>query len=129
MATASPTVYVVDDDDSVRESLRALLETFGLTVKEFESGADFLAHVEAGGSGCVVLDVHLPGVSGLETLIRLRSKFGDELPVVMITGQTDRGLKEQLLARGASAYIEKPFDALALVETVNSLARRGEARI
>ena len=125
MPGSSPTVYVVDDDPGVRESLRALLEAYGLNVEECRSGLEFLERFREQEAGCVVLDVHLPIVSGLETLSRLRGNLHSRVPVIMITGQADKGLQGQLMARGASAYVEKPFDALALVDVVSALARQG----
>ena len=122
MPASTPTIYLVEDDDAVRESLRALLECHGMAVEEYETGTGFLSNCRSDSRGCVVLDMHLPKVSGLETLMRLRQELHSTLPVVMMTGQTDRGLRDKLIAAGATHYVEKPFDGEALVATLSVLA-------
>jgi two-component system, LuxR family, response regulator FixJ len=120
----SPTVFIVDDDSDVRESLRALLESFDFKVQDYASGVDFIQHLIPGGLyGCLVLDMHMPAFSGLETLNFLRQEAGITLPVVMITGRSDPRVKARVLAAGASAYLEKPFDGDYFISTIRNLLK------
>jgi FixJ family two-component response regulator len=88
---------------------------------DYASGVDFLSHHRRGKFGCLILDMNLPELSGLDILIRLRGVANENIPVIMITGQGDRLLKECLLAAGASAYLEKPIHVKTLVETLELL--------
>lgn len=90
--TISRKVYVVDDDDAVRDSMRVLLESSGLDVRVYSSAQEFLAHVCKSPKGCLLLDLHMPGMSGVELLEALRMQ-GSRLPVVIITGRSDPMLK------------------------------------
>lgn len=110
-------VYVVDDDDAVRDSLTVLFESHGLNVEAFGSGEAFLATVGSERGGCLVLDLHLPIMSGLQILSRMgERKMG--LPVIVITGGGDE--KEIRMAResGAAAVMEKPLDHRQLIANV-----------
>ncbi len=110
-------VYVVDDDDAVRDSLTALFESHDLNVESFGSGEDFLAAVGPERGGCLVLDLHLPIMSGLQILSRIgERKIG--IPVIVITGGGDD--KEMRMAResGASIVMEKPLDHRQLIANV-----------
>jgi two-component system response regulator FixJ len=114
-------ICIVDDDDGVRNSVRRLLEAYDFETTGYASGADFLRHHCRGKLGCLILDMNLPGLSGLDILTHLRDAAKDDIPVIMIMGQGDRLLKERLLTAGASAYLEKPFEAETLVETLEGL--------
>jgi len=116
-----PTVFIVDDDQAVRESLQALFESYGFDVEGYRSGPAFLTQLPATGRGCVVLDMHLPEMNGLEILTRLRTEKGSNLPVVMITGRSDRPTRERLFAAGATRHFEKPLDSEELVATIQEL--------
>lgn len=110
-------VYVVDDDDAVRDSLTALFESHDLNVEAFGSGEDFLAAVAPERGGCLVLDLHLPVMGGLHILSRMgERKIG--MPVIVITGGGDD--KEMRMAResGASIVMEKPLDHRQLIANV-----------
>jgi two-component system response regulator FixJ len=103
------TVYIVDDDDSVRDSARALLESYDLTVEDFESAQAFLDGFEAGGRSCLVLDVNMPVMSGLELLELLRGRqIG--IPVIIVTAQKDDAVQERARRAGVFAFFEKPVD-------------------
>ncbi|MFN7777408.1 MAG: response regulator transcription factor [Betaproteobacteria bacterium] len=122
------TVYVVDDDEAVRDSLQFLLEGAGYRVACYDSAESFLVGFDAKAIACLVLDVRRPGKSGLE-LQELLLAQGHRLPIVFITGHGDVPMAVSAMKRGAADFIEKPFDQAALKATVEKmLARaRGEA--
>jgi FixJ family two-component response regulator len=114
-----PLVAVVDDSESVRESLPDLLQQVGFVVQAFASAEAFLASACAGATRCLILDVGLPGMSGPDLQEELRRR-GSVIPIVFITAQGDKSLRPHLLARGAVACLFKPFSddvLLAAVET------------
>ena len=103
------TVYIVDDDDSVRDSARALLESYDLAVEDYESAQSFLDGFDAGRRGCVLLDVNMPEMDGLELLELLRGrKIG--IPVIIVTALKDAAVQERARRAGAFAFFEKPVD-------------------
>ena len=113
----APTVYVVDDDQAVRSSVRWLLESVNLPVKTFGSALEFLEMHEPGKPGCLVLDVRMPGLNGLqlqETLTARRVR----LPIIFITGHGDIDIAVRAMKAGAFDFIEKPFNDQSLVDTV-----------
>jgi FixJ family two-component response regulator len=117
-------VAVVDDSDSVRESLPHLLREFGFAARVFVTAEAFLASDAVDRTSCLVLDIGLPGMSGpeLQQELTRREKV---IPIVFITAQGDTSLRARLLARGAVAYLLKPFSDDALLEAVsNALAKR-----
>ena len=120
-----PLVAVVDDSDSVRESLPDLLEQVGFAVQTFASAEAFLASEAGNDASCLILDVGLPGMSGpdlQQELIRL----GNALPIVFITAQGDTSLQPRLIAAGAVACLFKPFSDNALLEAVDAAVRTRE---
>jgi FixJ family two-component response regulator len=117
-APTNVTVFIVDDDDALRASLRLLLETEGLTVADFDCADTFLAQCTRGCRGCVISDIHMPGISGLELQAILEER-GIRLPVIMLTGQADVPAAVQSLKAGALDFLEKPFDPEALLAQVN----------
>jgi FixJ family two-component response regulator len=104
------TVYIVDDDDAVRDSLRGLLEMNFYKIEAFASGREFLARYRPDIEGCLVLDVNMPGLDGFDVLGRL-GRPRAELPVIMITAQGDQSFETRALDAGARALIQKPFAA------------------
>jgi two-component system response regulator FixJ len=123
-----PTVFVVDDDQAMRDSLRFLIESIGLEVKCHASAEDFLVGYDASLPGCIVLDVRMPGLSGLELLERLEEgRFRP--PVVLITGHGDIPMSVRALKAGAFDFIEKPFSDQVLLERIQqALSHDGERR-
>ena len=122
--TERPLVAVVDDSESVRESLPDLLQQVGFTVRTFATAEAFLASDAIDATRCLVLDVALPGMSGPGLQYEL-TRRGAGIPIVFITGQRDKSLQPRLLAAGAVACLFKPFSDAALVEAVESaLGRR-----
>ena len=120
----SPLVYLIDDDDDVRASVEALLGSAGISVRAFPSGAEFLKIAPQLVSGCVLTDLRMPGIDGIELQERL-IKMGIDLPLVMMTGQADVPTAIKALKSGAADFIEKPFKKKALVDSVNAALEKG----
>lgn len=116
-------VHVIDDDDAVRDSLAFLLASAKLEVKTYESAADFLAQVDNLGGGCIVTDVRMPDISGIDILRKLRQK-GIMIPVIVMTGHGDIPLAVEAMKLGASDFFEKPFDDDGLLEAVRTCLAR-----
>ncbi len=118
-----PTVYVVDDDDAVRDALGVLLEGAGLAVDTLSGARAFLERGEYARPGCLVADVRMPGMSGLDLQEALRSR-GITLPVILITGHGDVPMAIRAMKCGAVDFLEKPFDAATLVQRVRDAVVR-----
>ena len=110
------TIYVIDDDDGVRESLRMLLEAEGYMVIDFASGEEFLRAGRPDQQSCLLLDIHMPGMSGLEVLERVRSDH-PLLPVVAMTGRPDAPTARAVASSGAP-LLEKPFWGRQLLDAI-----------
>ena len=110
-------IFLVDDDDAVRTSLHALLETAGYRTAQFESGIDFLESPDVGLGACVLLDVKMPGPDGLEVQRRPNDR-GETLPVVILTGHGDIAMAVQAMRAGAADFLEKPVSRDRLLESV-----------
>ncbi|MFD1332082.1 response regulator FixJ [Methylopila musalis] len=123
---ADAVVHVVDDDAAVRQSLAFLLVSDGLAVQTHESAADLLA-VARDIDGCVVTDVRMPGVNGIELLRRLKAQ-GVHLPVIVMTGHADVQLAVEAMKEGAVDFMEKPFDDETMLAAVRgALERQADA--
>lgn len=112
-------VAVVDDEESVRRALRRLFLAAGMDVETFASGQEFLASVQTRRPDCAVLDLRLPGLTGLDVLERL-AEAGVRLPIVMVSGHDQPDLAELALAAGAEAYLRKPLDDESLLAAVDA---------
>lgn len=112
------TVYIVDDDDDVRDSLRALLESYNFTVRDFSSGSDFLIARRKGDGDCLLLDLHMPQLDGISVLVQMRAE-GSELPAIVITGRGDPALKQRALQNGAFALFDKPVPEDVLLNAID----------
>jgi len=112
-------VSVVDDDESVRESLPDLLREFGFAVEAFSSAEEFLASDAIGKTNCLILDIAMPGMTGydLQTELARRRR---EIPIVFITAHGDESLRPHVLERGAVGCLLKPFSETALLDAVNA---------
>lgn len=110
------TIYVVDDDDVVRDSLKALLESQEFVVVDFSSGGDFFIR-RNGDASCLVLDIHMPEMTGIDVLRRLRQS-GDQLPVIMVTGRWDAATRAQAEALGVTAFLDKPVSPARLFSEI-----------
>lgn len=113
-----PTIYVIDDDDAARDSLQFLLETAGLNAHAFETAAAFLKHLPNTASGCVITDVRMPGMNGIELLKTLKAR-AFPLPVIVITGHGDIPLAVEAMREGAADFLEKPYSDDALLQSIN----------
>ncbi len=111
------TVHLVDDDDAVRDSLKTLLESYGMDVRDYKSAVEFLDKARVFERGCLVLDLHLPIMSGLDLLEVMRERKLT-LPVVFMTGRSDRQTKERALRAGAIAFLDKPADEETLMAAI-----------
>jgi two-component system response regulator FixJ len=112
-----PTVFVVDDDRAMRDSLRWLLESVGLTVRTYSTAADFLREYEPAQPGCLVLDVRMPGMSGLDLQAELVRR-GAGLPTIVVTGHAEVPMAVRAVKAGAVDFIEKPFSDQLLLDRV-----------
>lgn len=121
----TPTVYVVDDDPSVREAVSSLLRSTGLSVVEFESARSLLDRDGGDEPGCLVLDVRMPGMTGLE-LQRELVRRGATTPIVFITGHGDIPMAVSAMKLGAVEFLPKPFREHDLLDAVWAAIRRGE---
>jgi len=117
-------VYVIDDDEAVRQSLEFLLKTSGITVLEFESAKVFLERLPHIKSGCIITDVRMPEITGIDLLRRMRDS-GADIPVIVITGHGDVSLAVEAMKVGAVDFLEKPFDDETLLSSVRSALRKG----
>jgi FixJ family two-component response regulator len=128
MKERPPTVFVVDDDDAVRNSLRLLLKTVGFPWELFSSAPDFLSQVTPSRQGCLVLDIRMPGMSGLELQGKL-NELGYVLPIIFITGHGDVPMAVEAMQHGAMDFIQKPFRDQDLLDRINrALDRDRQAR-
>ncbi|NQW10182.1 MAG: response regulator [Alphaproteobacteria bacterium] len=125
MSTPPPLVYVVDDDEAVRESLCVLLDVSGFRAEGFADGESFLRHAKPGASCCVVLDVRLPDIDGISILKQARDR-GWESPVIIITGHGDVPMAVEAMRVGATDFLEKPFDGDVLIARIRQLAAESE---
>lgn len=121
----TPELIVVDDDVAVRDALRLVFEMEGFRVSVFPDGPSFLAGVKTRKPDCIILDVHMPGKTGIEVLNELGPEF--QVPVFMISGQGDIPMAVEAIKLGAHDFIEKPFDADTVVNRINeTLQARAE---
>jgi two-component system response regulator FixJ len=110
-------VHLVDDDEAIRRSVGFMLKTSGFQVRTYESGVDFLKSATSLDPGCILLDIRMPGMDGLEVLGALRAK-GVSLPVIIMTGHGDVSLAVQAMKAGALDFIEKPFEKAVLLSAI-----------
>lgn len=128
--TNEQTVFIVDDDEAMRDSLAWLLESNGLRVSSFESGEAFLDDYREDMAGCLVLDVRMPGMSGLELHEKLQA-LRSTLPIIFVTGHGDVPMAVSALKKGAADFIEKPFndkEVLRLIEQCLAVDREQQSR-
>jgi FixJ family two-component response regulator len=126
MSNVKPLVAIVDDDESVCRALKRLVRSVGMDGETFASGREFLDLIEAMPSfhpDCVVLDVQMPGLNGLEVQERLATN-GNPLPVIFITAHDDAIPRERALAGGAVAFVRKPFNDELFIKTLHEALKR-----
>ncbi len=123
-----PAVYVVDDDEGICRALRRLLESVGLAVKSFVSAKEFLERLDSVRPGCLVLDVRMPGLSGLELQSELSAR-NISIPIVFITAHGDVPMSVQAMKGGAVDFIQKPFNEQTLLDAIHkAIAADSEMR-
>ena len=124
-----PTVHVIDDDEAARQSLAFLLDCAGLAVRSYESADEFLKAVPTMDHGCIITDVRMPGMSGVELIGRLKALAVAD-PVIVITGHADVPLAIQAMKAGVADFLEKPFGDDAILDAVRAaLARRTDVNL
>ena len=121
--TTEATIYVIDDDDAVRQSLEFLLKTAGIPVCGFDSGQAFLDVLPMVEHGCIITDVRMPEITGIDLLKKVK-QVRPELPVIVITGHGDISLAVEAMKIGAVDFLEKPFDDDHLLAAVKSALDR-----
>ena len=113
------TVHIIDDDAAMRDSLAFLLDVNGYATRTYETANDFLNGAAAQASSCIISDIRMPGMNGIELVRKLRND-GTACPVILITGHGDVALAVEAMKAGASDFIEKPFDDAALLEAIRT---------
>ena len=117
MRPAAPLISIVDDDLPVRRALRRLIQAAGYTVETFASAREFLDASPLGRTSCLVLDIHLDGMSGFELAGQLAA-HRDAIPIIFITAHDDAQTRERVRQAGVAAYLPKPFDERVLLEAI-----------
>jgi FixJ family two-component response regulator len=117
MPETALTICIIEDDESVRRALGRLIRSVGFSVEAFATAEEFLPFFARTLPACLILDVHLPGLSGLELQRQLRAQ-GQNVPVIIVTAYADEGVQEQALEAGAVAFLQKPFEECSLLEAV-----------
>jgi FixJ family two-component response regulator len=112
-------VVIVDDDESMRNALQGLMKEVGLPAQAFASAEEFLAFGFAQQAGCVIADIRMPGMSGLELQAKLKAERCN-IPIIFITGHGDEKMRLQALRAGAVEFLSKPFDDEILLESVRA---------
>jgi FixJ family two-component response regulator len=110
---------VVDDDESIRESLPDLIKEFGFAARAFSSAEEFLSSGSVNETSCLILDIAMPGMSGPE-LHRELKRRGEEIPTIFITGQKDETIRARVLEQGAAGFLIKPFSDAALLAAIKT---------
>jgi two-component system response regulator FixJ len=126
MKHATHKIYIVDDDDSVRRALGRLLRSDGLNPEAFASGESFLSSLAADASGCVVMDIRMPGMNGHEVQQSLRQRRS-QIPVIALSAQDDDDSRNRARKLGAAAFFRKPVDDQALLDSIHWLLGATEA--
>jgi FixJ family two-component response regulator len=111
---AEPLISVIDDDDSLRQALVRLIHSLGYDARGFASAEEFIASGTMAGCSCVITDIQMPGMSGIELVAHLQTP----VPVIMITARAEADLEQSAMASGAMCFLRKPIDTKVLVEWV-----------
>ncbi len=126
MATSDPIIFVVDDDEAVRLSTEMLVRSMGLRVESFDSAAEFLDDFDSQQPGCIILDIRMPGMSGLELQEHLNG-LGATIPVIFVTGHGDVPMAVKAMKAGAVDFLQKPFRDQELIDRVHAALDRDTA--
>jgi FixJ family two-component response regulator len=125
--TAQPVVFIIDDDASVRAAISSLIRSVGLRAEVFASVSEFLAHKRSSATSCLILDVRLPGVSGLEFQSEL-AKANAQIPIIFITGHGDIPMTVKAMKAGAVEFLTKPFRDQDLLDAIQVALERARVR-
>ena len=125
MGRDEQTVFIVDDDEDVRDGLKELVESVGLQARVYDSAGAFLNELDRDQGGCLILDVRMPGMSGLELQQRLNAQHSI-IPVIMITGHGDVPMAVQAMKEGAREFLQKPFRDQDLLDCISKALERDE---
>ena len=120
---SEPTVFIVDDDDACRDSIRELVVSAGLAAAVFNSALDFLAALDPAWCGCLVLDLRMPRMNGLALQARLR-EMGVNIPIVFISGSVEISTAVQAIRDGAVDFLQKPYPQQQLMDAIDKALRR-----
>ena len=119
MTSKAETVYIIDDEQDVRDALQMLLKSIGLTVETFPSAIDFIDQYQMEWPGCILVDIRMPGMSGIELQKKLNA-MGAPIPVIVISGHADVPTAVRVIQEGAVALLEKPVSDQELLDKVQS---------
>ena len=125
MGSPDATIFVVDDDTSVRTSLKRLIRSLGFTVEAFDSAQAFLDREDHDGPACLILDIRMPGTSGIELQKQL-TETGVHIPIIFITGHGNVQMSVKAMKAGALDFIEKPFDDQTLIDAIHTAIARSK---
>lgn len=128
LANQARLVSIVDDDESVRDGIQNVMRSAGLRVETYASAEDFLDMGHPEDSACVILDIRMPGMSGLQLQRRLADD-GYAIPTIFVTAYADESARQQAIEAGASAFLSKPFDPDGLLRSVQSVLSRTTRRV
>jgi FixJ family two-component response regulator len=121
--SSTPAISIIDDDESVRVATKSLLSSLGWAVHAFESAEEFLNSPRVNDSSCLVVDVQMPRMSGVELQRVLRAR-GHAVPMIFVTAFPDEGVRERLLKAGAVGFLSKPFDDQSLIKCLDGALNR-----
>jgi FixJ family two-component response regulator len=116
-----PTVHVIDDDDAVRDSMRLMLEVEGFVVRTYASAVAFLREAHLAGNPCLIVDMHMPGISGVALLDQLR-RNGINVPAIVMTGMANKRIR-RAVEQVKSIILEKPFSLAELIHSIEAAVR------
>jgi FixJ family two-component response regulator len=119
-------ISIVDDDQSFRDSMRRLLKSLGYPVAVFPSAGEFLASPKLAATACLVADVHMPAITGIE-LYKQLIETGHAIPTILVTAYPDDGVQERMLSLGVECYLSKPLEEAHLISCLRSVFARGKA--
>jgi FixJ family two-component response regulator len=119
-------ISVVDDDRAFRDSLRRLLKSLGYAVAMFSSAAEFLASPKLAATQCLIADVHMPAITGVELFTQLIER-GHTIPTILVTAYPDERVQERMLGLGVECYLRKPLEEASLINCIRSAFARGKA--
>lgn len=121
--STKPVIYIVDDNAAVRDAVRFLVQQVGLTAKIYVSAQEFLDNFQLGMRGCLVLDIRMPGISGIELQEKL-TLIGAHLPVIIVTGHGDVPITVRAMKAGAFEFLQKPFNDQVLLDTIQAALKK-----